>query len=139
MSGVVRRFESKSKPGTYHTVQRAADGSLYCSCRAWINQKIPAPQRSCTHTKTVELEQTILEQAAAQALPQPAPDPSTVVLTEEEKEMACQGRHSLIMAIKMLRERTHLGLREAKLLIEECQRQAKAAKVPRRRGAFWNV
>lgn len=69
--------------------------------------------------------------------PKVPPDPATVVLTEDERVFAISG--SKILAIKELRERTGLGLREAKELIEKCQREAKASKIPKRTGAFWKV
>lgn len=40
---VLKRYESKSKPGTYHEVRRGEDGVLYCTCWAWKRN------RTCKH------------------------------------------------------------------------------------------
>lgn len=142
MSGMVQRFESKSKPGKFYEVQRAADGSLYCSCPKWRFQKGKLPQdRTCKHIEEVLAKQfaasVVLGPNPASAGPKVPPDPATVVLTEDERVFAVEG--SKILAIKELRQRTGLGLKEAKELIEKCQREAKAAKIPKRTGAFWKV
>lgn len=151
MSGVVQRFESKSKPGRFYEVERAADGSLYCSCPKWKFQKGVLPQdRICKHIEAVLREQHTQMRQMYPGVPVPSdpplaqevvgpkvpPDPATVVLTEDEKVYATQG--TKILAIKELRERTGLGLKEAKELIEKYQREAKASKIPKR-DAFWKV
>lgn len=147
MSGMVQRFESKSKPGRFYEVQRAADGSLYCSCPKWRFQKGKLPQdRICKHIEMVTAQQHAacvaaapieVLQPASVAGPKVPPDPATVVLTEDERHYAIEGHK--ILAIKELRQRTGLDLRDAKELIEKCQREAKAAKIPKRTGAFWKV
>jgi len=147
MSGMVQRFESKSKPGRFYEVQRAADGSLYCSCPKWKFQKGKLPQdRTCSHIEAVMAQQYAASVAAAPIeVIQPAqvvgpkvpPDPATVVLTEDERHYAIEGHK--ILAIKELRQRTGLDLRDAKELIEKCQREAKASKIPKRTSAFWKV
>ena len=38
-----------SKPGTSYEIKEASDGSWYCSCPAWKNQKLPAEWRECKH------------------------------------------------------------------------------------------
>lgn len=48
---VLARFESKSKPGTYHEVKLGADGVVYCGCPSWRFQKSHPSCRSCKHTK----------------------------------------------------------------------------------------
>lgn len=48
---VVARFESASKPGSFHEVRFGADGVLYCTCPSWRFQKNTPSCRCCKHTK----------------------------------------------------------------------------------------
>jgi len=60
MSGVVRKFQSDSRPGTYYEVSRAGDGTLYCNCPKWRFQKgVDPKERTCKHLKMFELEEAL--------------------------------------------------------------------------------
>jgi hypothetical protein len=43
------RFESSSKPGTYHEIRTGADGVRYCTCRGYIVKKNQGILYGCTH------------------------------------------------------------------------------------------
>jgi predicted nucleic acid-binding Zn finger protein len=60
MSGVVKKFESESKPGKFYEVSRAADGTLYCDCPKWRFQKgVDPKERTCKHILQLELEEVL--------------------------------------------------------------------------------
>lgn len=65
MSGVLRRYESDSKPGRFYEIQRAGDGSLYCSCPKWRFQKgVDPKERTCKHLVMFEMEQGLCQSLA---------------------------------------------------------------------------
>jgi hypothetical protein len=46
---LVAKYESRSRPGTIYDVREAADGSLACTCPAWIYKA--GGRRSCKHVE----------------------------------------------------------------------------------------
>ena len=81
MAGVIQRFESASKPGCFYEVQRAGDGSLYCSCPKWKFQKGVDPKdRKCKHILMVEYDEKL--KASNQATTGIPPSPSGVSVKE---------------------------------------------------------
>ena len=47
---VLATYRSKSNPDRRYYINKAKDGSVYCSCPAWRFQHKPAKDRTCKHT-----------------------------------------------------------------------------------------
>ena len=45
MATVLKKYESSSKPGTYHEVRKGDDEVVYCTCWEWKKNK------TCLHLK----------------------------------------------------------------------------------------
>jgi len=53
---VLARFESSSRPGSFHEVRRGADGVVYCQCPSWRFQHNSPANRTCKHIEQWKAE-----------------------------------------------------------------------------------